>query len=159
MKGTWVWCALALWLPFGCDAGADGSDPGPVSDVVAGDPGPDVPAGASLDGIWRLDRKVCNGTDVDITGWPETRFTIQGTSGSITNEFCSIPVTISYPSAGRVDWVLGQVDCQGSSQGTGDHHSATYTIAGSTCTLTEALTPADEYGCGSGAQVSTWTRI
>jgi hypothetical protein len=113
-----------------------------------------APGAGPIDGAWRLDKKVCNGTVVDMTNWPTTTFNISNTTGSIVNSMCNIPITLSYPTAGTVGWVIGQNACGGA----GDQHSATYQVQGNTLTLTEALTPPNEYACNSGMQVGTLTK-
>ena len=142
-------------IQTGTDASGDTVGDAAVDVTSAG---PEVASTGPADGTWRLDTKVCNGTAVDISS-TETHFILKGTSGTIVNQYCTITVTISYPAASRIDWVLGQVDCMGSTQGSGDHHSAAYVISGGTLTLTEEMTPADEFGCPSGTQVSTLTLL
>jgi len=153
-------CAGALVSGPSDVTGVDASDlPGLPEDVATGDAPPDMPAAGTLDGTWRVDGKVCNGKDVDMTSVPETHLNVQGTTGSFSNSVCTIPITLSYPASSQVDWVIGQVDCAGSTTGTGDHHSATYTVSDGILTLTEAMTPAAEWGCPSGTQVSTLTKL
>ena len=45
--------------------------------------------------------------------------------------------------------------CNGQQTPGGDVHDAGFVRSGDTLTLTEELTPVNEYGCGSGRQVST----
>jgi len=157
------------------DAGAPAADAGSDAAQAAADGGADVDATAadgdaagadgdaaqppdggalfsgSMDGTWRLVSKICNGTAVDMTGALPTDFVVTGTTGRFVNSMCDIPVTLSYPGAGSVVWVIGQNTCGG----VGDTHTATYVVAGGTLTLTEPMTPAGEFGCPSGRQVST----
>lgn len=118
-------------------------------------------SGGPLDGTWVIMAKVCNGNPVDMRTWPTTTFTITNTTGQMKNVYCTIAVTLTYPAAGAVEWTIGQTVCpavDGGNSAGGDHHSATYTLVGSTATLTEAVTPAGEYGCANGRQVTTLIR-
>jgi hypothetical protein len=129
---------------------ADSAAPSDAASDADGDAASAVGSGA-IDGTWRLMSKTCNGNPVDMTNVPATDFTITDATGSITNSSCNIPVTLTYPSATAVVWVIGQNTCGG----VGDVHTATWVITGNTLTVTEQLTPADEFGCPSGTQVST----
>lgn len=117
-----------------------------------------------LDGSWRLDTKACNDVALDISSWPVTTFTFANATATITNVYCTISTTVSYSAPATVDWTIVQTLCpniDGGNSGAGDHHSATYTVVGTTLTLTEAVTPAGEYPaatCGNTRQVSTFTR-
>jgi hypothetical protein len=133
------------------DAGAPVVDSGSANDAASDADGSAMYASGSIDGTWRLMSKICNGVPVDMTNVAATDFTIANTVGSFTNSICSIPVTLSYPDATTVVWVIGQNTCGG----VGDTHTATWVISGNTLTVTEQLTPADEFACPSGTQVST----
>jgi hypothetical protein len=102
----------------------------------------------SIDSTWRLDTKVCNGQNVDITG-TTTYFIITNMTGRIFNQFSDLTVTLSYPGNSTVLFAVAG----------GSQHTATYLVQGTTLSLTEAMTPVDEYGCSSGTQVSTWTKV
>jgi hypothetical protein len=132
---------------------------------------PGVPADASaLAGTWKIVSSVCNGTPK--AGVSGVTLTIAGATGYFTSSIggtCvqTVPTTNSYPSLGRMDWSTGTPTCTGTScpdqacsppASDPIPHSAAVTISGSTVTVTEELTPPEEYGCPSGYQVTTLTR-
>jgi hypothetical protein len=146
----YLFCSLAIAGILACSTSGGGGDLPPSSDTVQ-----DAAGTGPIDGAWRVDKKTCNGLDVDMSHAPETTLIIQGSSGRFENSYCTIPVTLTYPAAGSVEWVIGQNTCGG----VGDKHVATYEVTPTTLTLTEELTPAGEWGCGNGRQVSTLTRV
>jgi len=140
-----VLICLAFGLMIGviaCGSGG-GNDTSPSNTSTSG----------PIDGTWRIDKKVCNGTNVDI-GSAVTMFSITNKTGRVYNQFCDIPVTLSYPGNSSVEWVIENNSCGGA----GDRHAATYLVQSTTLTVTEAMTPAGEYGCSSGMQVTTLTK-
>lgn len=114
----------------------------------------DTATSGPIDGDWRIDGKTCNGADVNISAAGATTFSISNTTGRFFNQYSDIPVTLSYPGNSVVKWVIGE----NSSGGVGDQHTATYSVQNNTLTLVEEMTPASEYGCSSGYQVSTLTK-
>jgi hypothetical protein len=149
--------------PIGVDAGA------PVTVDVAST---GVPADESaMIGTWTMVSSVCNGTPKSIGSGPT--LTVLGDTGYFTSKIgdtCvqTVPTTNSYPALGRMDWSTLAWSCTGTSCPTSVcspdaasasiQHSAAVTISGSTLTITEELTPPEEYGCPSGYQVTTLTR-
>ena len=146
--------------PMGVDAGAP---------VAVDSSGTGVPADRNaLLGTWTIVSSVCNGTAK--TGVGGTTLTVAGDTGYFTTNIAggcvqTVPTTNSYPALGRMNWTTGDPICTGTScpsqacspLGT-IPHSAAATISGSTLTLTEELTPPEEYACPSGTQVTTLTR-
>ena len=121
------------------------------------------PSGAgTLDGTWRLDAIVCNGTAFAM-GPAVTTLTILRATGSISNQMCTVPLTLVYPAASQVNWTMGVGTCTpesglNASQMVGKVDDMTYAVAGSTLTLTEALTSPNDWVCSAGdRKVSTWT--
>lgn len=135
-----------------------GSNGGTGSDTLGTDTY--VPPNGPLNGTWKMETSNCNGTDLDLTNAPETLFIVDGDSGTITNEFCTIPASLSYPSADSVVWEIHKYDCgqAGSSDG-GDKRNFTYSISGDTLTVTEEKAPADDYSCPGGKIIMTWSKI
>jgi hypothetical protein len=146
-------------------AGVDAGEPLAVDGSVTG-----IPADRNaVLGTWTIVTSICNGNPKTIGSG--VTLTIDGDTGYFTspigNGACvqTVPTTNSYPAVGRMDWTTGDPTCAGSSCPTQAcsplgtiPHSAAVTISGSTLTVTEELTPPEEYGCASGYQVTTLTR-
>lgn len=137
-------------------------------DEAKGDKGP-----GPIDGTWKIDSCLCDGQPKDYVSG--TLVTFDGGSGAFDSSFndgeggscaMTVPFSAVYPSDGAVEWTLTTTTCQpascneyqGCNMAVNTKHTATYTISGSTMTLTEPMTPANEFGCPSKPQVCTLTK-
>ncbi len=148
-----------------------------ADDAVAGDAassgdglGNDTVGNGSgqLDGVWKLVSCTCDGAAKNVGSGATYGFT--GNSGVITSPIdgtCTmlIPTSVTYPSAGTVEWTVLTATCQPTAcysacgQVFNMKHTATYTVNGQSLTITEAKTPVGEYDCSEKAQICQLTKM
>jgi hypothetical protein len=136
-----------------------------VQQGAAGDGGGSKEGGGGpIDGAWTITKIVCDNQPYDMSNVPETTLTINNAVGSFQNKYCTVPLTISYSAPGNMEWVVGQQACPGIQMDAGvtscvgTRHPTTYTLDGSTLTMSESPAPACEAICAGKNKVTTLTR-
>lgn len=122
----------------------------------------------NLDGVWKFTSSLCDGQAKEIGN---TTWHIAGNSGTVISRpgqdcVVIIPVTHSYPSANQMNWTtstligapIGCVNID-STNNSNIQHEGAWLLDGTTLTLTEELTPEEEFACPSKKQVTTLTRL